>query len=198
MSIEKLGVSDIVSASISAGGGCAEDVDAPRLHYEFECYDAEGNLRWKDEFDNLVTTQGKTDIIDKYFKGSAYTAAWYVGLVSSVSYSAIAAGDTAAQINGTNGWKEANTGAGANTPTFSQSNRPALTLGTVSAGSVDNSASKAVFSMTGNGTVKGAFVASTNTLGGTTGVLYSAGTFTADRTVLSGDTLNVQVTLSGS
>lgn len=186
------------SAALVALSGAVEAVEAPRLRYEFECFDADGKLKWRDSFDNLVTTEGKNDLLDKYFKGSAYTAAWFVGLVSSVSYSALAAGDTAAQINGTNAWKEANTAAGANTPTYSQGTRPALTLGTVAAGSVDNSASKAVFSITGTGTIKGAFVASVSTLAGTTGKLYSVGTFAADRAVINGDTLNVQVTLSGS
>jgi len=32
---------------------------------------------------NLVMTAGKTDMITQYFKGSAYTAAWYLGLKAS-------------------------------------------------------------------------------------------------------------------
>lgn len=198
MTTENTRVGLAVAAALAAANGAAEAFDAPRLRYEFECYDADGRLKWRDEFCNLVTTEGKNDLLDKYFKGSSYTAAWYVGLISSVSYSALAAGDTAAQINGTNAWKEANTGGGANTPTFSQGTRPALTLGSVSGGSVDNSASKAAFSITGTGTIKGAFVASVSTLGGTTGKLYSEGTFSADRSVVNGDTLNVQVTLTAS
>src|SRR4051812_26948682 len=30
--------------------------------------------QWREVFHNLVTTEGKNDILDKYFKGSSYTA----------------------------------------------------------------------------------------------------------------------------
>ena len=44
--------------------------------------------------------------------------------------------------------------------------------------------------------IAGAFIASANT--GTSGVLYSAGDFSASRAVANGDTLNVTVTVSAS
>lgn len=173
-----------------------ETVQAPVFEYTIECVAPDGTLRWREVTRNTVTTEGKNDLLTKYFKGSAYTAAWYCLLISSVSYSALAAGDTAAQINGTNGWKEANTGAGANTPTYSQSNRPALTFGTASAGSLATSSASA-FSITGTGTIKGAGCVSTNTIGGTTGVLYNIALFSGgDRAVINGDTVNVSATLT--
>jgi hypothetical protein len=144
-----------------------------------------GEVRWNDEFANTVMTAGKTDLVDKYFKGSTYTAAWYVGLVSSSGYSAIAAADTAASHAG---WTE--------DQNYSQANRPTLTFGTASAGSVNNSGSVAAFSINGTTTIKGAFVITNNTKGGTTGTLYSAGLFSGDRAVVSGDTLNVTITLT--
>ena len=46
-----------------------------------------------------------------------------------------------------------------------------------------------------SGTIAGAFLTSNSTKGGSTGTLYSAGSFTTgNRTVLSGDTLNVTYT----
>lgn len=112
---------------------------------------------------------------------------WFVGLVDNASFSAYAAGDTMASHAG---WVEG-------TP-YSNTTRPQLTLGTVAAGSVDNSAAKAVFNINATLTVRGAFVCNLANKGTGTGTLYGAADFGASRSVLSGDTLNVQVTASVS
>lgn len=158
--------------------------------YRFEAHDAAGNLKWVEEVPNLVTTEGKNDLLTKYLKGSSYTAAWFVGLVNNASFSAFAVGDTAGQIGGSNGWIEATA--------YSESVRQTLTLGSASAGSIDNSASKAVFSINGTVTIHGGFVASVSTKSGTTGVLYGEAAFAADRSLVNGDTLTVTCTLTAS
>lgn len=135
------------------------------------------NQQWSETFQNLVTTEGKNDLLDKYLKGSSYTAAWYLGLKGTGSANAA---DTLASHGG---WTEQTPYSG---------NRPAITWGTSSSGS--NTASQVSISITGSATVAGAFVASVNT--GTSGKLYSAGDFAASRTVASGDTLNVTPTLN--
>lgn len=168
-----------VEAGIVARPGLDIEVPELRFRYDFECYDAAGNLKWRDGFDNLVTTQGKNDLLDKYFKGSAYTAAWYLGLKGAGT---AVVGDTAASHAG---WSEVNPYSG---------NRPAITFGTTSAGS--NTASANSYTITGSATVAGAFVQSVNT--GTTGILYSAGDFAASRTVANGDTLNATLTVTAS
>lgn len=155
-------------------------------HYEIECFDSEGNLKWKEEIDNLVVNEGLDDVLDKYFLGSAYSASHYVGLTDGTP--SVAAGDTMASHVG---WTEVTA--------YSEANRQALTLGAVSGQSVDNSASKAAFSINGTATVGGCFVTTNNTKGGSTGTLYGAGAFTGgDRSVSNGDTLNVTVTLTAA
>ncbi|MEP7313731.1 MAG: hypothetical protein ABI859_14185, partial [Pseudomonadota bacterium] len=158
----------------------AEQIHAPRFRYDVECVGADGQVKWRESFLNLVTTVGKNDILTQYFKGSAYTAAWYVGLIDNASFSAVAAGDTMASHSG---WIEA--------VPYSNATRPALTLGTAASGSIDNSASKASYTINATATINGAFCNTVSTKSGTTGTLYSAGSFGATRSVISGDTLNV-------
>jgi hypothetical protein len=167
------------SGSVSVGGV-----------FTVECYDAAGQLKWKDEFHNLVVNQGLKDMNDKYFTGSGYTAAWYIGLINNSPSPTLAAGDTAAQIGGSNGWAEF-TG-------YSQANRPTLSFSasTTADPSVISTASAAAFSITSTATIYGAFVISNNTKSGTSGVLFSEGAFAATRSVVNGDTLNVSYSLS--
>lgn len=147
--------------------------------YRVVCRGADGQVKWVEEADNLVVTAGRNDILDKYYKGSTYTAAHYVGLKGAGS---IAAGDTLASHAG---WSEITDYSG---------NRKALTMGTVASGSVDNSGSVASFAISGTATVAGAFVATVDT--GTSGTLVGAADFGTSRSVIASDTLEVTVTAS--
>lgn len=126
---------------------------------------------------NLVTTGGKNDLLDKYFAGSGYTATWYAGLVSSVSFTGYNAADT---MGSHSGWLEA---GGANAPTFT-GNRPAITFAAASGGTKASSSIPTV-TFTGSGTVKGLFTTTVTTKDGTTGILYSAGNFTSGDAIVS-------------
>jgi len=156
-------------------------------HWLVECFGPDGKLKWQDEFDNLVVNAGLDDILDKYFKGSSYTAAFYVGLTDGTP--SVAANDT---MGSHAGWSEVTA--------YDEANRQTLTLGAVSGQSVDNSASKAEFTIsTNNTTMGGAFVATDNTNGGSSGTLYGGGAFSAgDKTLDDDDTLQVTVTLTAS
>ena len=48
--------------------------------WEIVCFDSDGKEKWREINDNIVVNVGLNDILDKYFKGSSYTAAWYVGI----------------------------------------------------------------------------------------------------------------------
>lgn len=140
--------------------------------------------KWVDEAFNLVTTVGKNDLLDKFLAGSAYTAAWYLGLVDGGSAPTYAAGDTSASHAG---WTE-NTG-------YSNANRPTPSWGAAAAGSKASTAT--AFNINATGTIAGAFLISVSTKGGTTGILYSCGSFSGgNRSVVNGDTLNVTYTAS--
>jgi hypothetical protein len=180
--IEGVDMAAAVGAGLIARPGVREAIAPPRLRYAIACFDRDGALKWREDFANLVTNAGRDDLLAKYFKGSAYTASWFVGLKGTGS---AAAADT---MGSHAGWAEV-------TP-YSEGARQALTLGTVSSQSVSNSAAKATFSINATQTVAGAFVANDSTKGGTAGLLYSAGDFAAPRSVASGDTVQVTVTLT--
>ena len=175
------------TAGIAIGrSGCVSEQARATGRYSVECRDASGNLKWVDEFNNLVTTVGKNFALDTVLSGSGYTATWYLGLISLTSYGAgPAAGDTSASHAG---WTE--------DQNYSNSTRVTAAFASASGGSKALTAALA-FNINGSTTIKGAFLISNSTKGGTTGTLYSAGLFTGgDKAVASGDTLNVSYTAS--
>lgn len=180
---------DVISANMTMGQGSKETIKGGGV-FKVECFDADGNLKWEASSHNLVVNGGLKDMNDKYFTGSSYTAAWYLGLYGAAASNNPAAGDTAASHAG---WTEVTT--------YSNATRPQATFAaatTADPSVITNSASPAVFNINGTATVGGAFLISNNTKGGTTGVLFSAADFSApgDRVVASGDTLNVTYTFS--
>jgi hypothetical protein len=154
------------------------------------CYDENGELKWEEKNSNLVVNVGI-----QYMAGTALTSVtqittWYIGLVTGPgSGTTFAAGDTMASHAG---WTEF--------VGYSQATRPAATFATATTANpsvVTNSASIAAYTINAGGTVAGAFLTSVNTKSGTLGTLFSGSDFTGgDRTVVSGDTLNVTYTFS--
>jgi len=158
--------------------------------FTVQCFDKEGNLKWTEENHNLVVNVGLQDMNAKYFSGSSYTAAWYIGLYGAGASNTPAASDT---MSSHAGWTEV--------VAYSQATRPACTFGTATTADpsvITNTASPATFSINGTTTVGGAFLTSNSTKSGTTGTLFSASDFQSpgDRSVVNGDTLTVTYTFS--
>lgn len=158
--------------------------------YVVECFDKDGNLKWVAETPNLVVNVGL-----QYMAGTALTStvaitAWYLGLYGAGASNNPSATDT---MSSHGGWTEVTA--------YSEATRPAATFAAATNANpsvVTNTASKAVFTINGTTTVGGAFLTSNNTKGGTTGTLFSAADFSSpgDRSVVSGDILNVTYTFS--
>jgi len=165
--------------------GRTHDTFRPRMHWHIECV-RNGAVIWVEDGFNLIVDTGINDALDKWLKGSSYTAAFYVGLTDGTPTP-----NAADTMSSHAGWAEVTD--------YDESIREALTLGSVSSKSVNNSASKASFTINGTATVGGAFLTTDSTKSGTSGTLISVKAFTAgDRSVVAADVLNVTVTVTGS
>lgn len=154
--------------------------------YRAECFDSLGNMKWSEEFDNLVTTEGKNHLLDHGLTGSANAVSLRMSFITSGTP---VAGDTYATHAGFT--ELANTViATRGTPSFS-----------AASSGVKQTAAAVQSSIIGTGTVTGVAInlvaGSLSNLGvvGDTatsgGVLYSAGLFLNSKSVSSGDLLNV-------
>jgi len=175
---------DLVNAGVEANKKAGENMSA-KGRFIVECFDKDGNLKWREDNENLVVNVGLQDMNTKYFSGSAYTATWYIGLYGAGASNTPAASNT---MSSHAGWTE-------NT-SYSNATRPQAVFGTATTANpsvISNSASVAVFNIDGTTTVGGAFLVSNSTKGGSTGTLFSASDFQSpgDRAVVNGDTLNV-------
>lgn len=193
MTEERAEARECSDASVIRGSGLDEGAEA-HGRYEIECIGADGRLKWREVIDNVVVTVGKNLALDTFLAGSGYTVVGpYMGLISSVSYSTVLAGDTMASHPG---WLEA---GGATAPTYSGNRKTAVWAAAASGSKALSTALS--FAITSSGTVKGAFLCygsgALNTKDNTAGVLWSAGTFsTGDKAVVNGDTLNVNYSTS--
>ena len=190
---EKMKAVESANMSLASIAGMGESCQAEGV-YTFKCFEYEGGpLLWEDTIENVVCTLGKNLMLQTALTGSSYTVTGpYMGLISSVSYTAVAAADTMASHTG---WTEAGS---TNAPTFAARVAPAF--GTASAGAISTS-SPTSFTMTGAGTLVGAFITygtgAVTTLMSTAGVLLSAGAFTGgNQPVNSGNVVQVTYSLS--
>lgn len=191
MQVEKAKVGDIVAGTVTRSGDSSELAYAGGV-FRFECYDNNGNLKWSDECHNLVVNVGLKFINDTVLTGSGYNASWYVGLITGPAVdTTISAGDTLAShgATGAGGWTEDTNYSG---------NRPAISFGaaTTANPAVSTNGTAVQFTINGTSVIAGAFLA--NVASGTSGTLLCASDFQSpgDRSVVSGDVLNVTYTFN--
>jgi len=151
------------------------------------CHDADGNVKWVDEFSNKVPSEGLQYMSASFFNAVGYTTSLYFGLITGPSSAVtFVAGDTLASHVG---WAENTAYTGSRkliafgTPS---TNTPSLTAGTGATS----------FAMTGAATISGAFVC-TVASGTSPGFLFAEGYFSAgDKSVTNGDSLAVTYNFS--
>ena len=190
---EKINAADSVASAMSAGHAVNEGAHAEgRYHFTLHEYEGGPLIREWDQ-DNIVCTLGKNLALDSFLAGSAYTVTGpFLGLISSVSYSAVAAADT---MSSHAGWLEAGI---AHAPTYS-GGRGTAVWSSAAAGAKALSAALS-YTFTGTGTVQGAFLAfgtgAVATVDNTSGTLYSAGVFGTPQPVINGNVISVTYTAS--
>lgn len=157
----------------------------PKGHWTVE-HIRDGKSIGSYSFPNDITNQGKNSIFNVYFFDATQIAStsWFAGLISNSGYSALAAADT---MSSHAGWTEL-TG-------YSQATRPLWGQGTAASQQITN-ASPITFDINASGTVKGVFIVSNSTKGGTTGTLWATALFAADVPVSNGDQLKATYTVS--
>lgn len=151
--------------------------------YHAVCRDAQGNIKWEDDIENLIPDVGANNMLDNHLAGSAYTATWFMSLVDGASAPTYAAANTMASHAG---WTES--------VAYSNATRPSMAFSAAAARSKATSAG-VVFNINATATIAGAFVVSNSTKSGTAGVLNSVGNFTGgNKSVANGDSLTVTFT----
>ena len=173
------------NASIPEGMG----VDG---YYKVECRDADGKLKWNEEFPNLVVAIGKQLMLDTLLRtsGTYTTVGPFLGLINNST--TFAAADTMTSKT----WTELTTytvggSAVRGTAVFAASS----SSGTTPSNVTTSTATAITYTMTGSATVYGCFLVTgtgaVSTISSTAGTLYSEGNFSTAKTVTSGDTVSV-------
>jgi hypothetical protein len=163
--------------------------------YHVECHDKDGNLKWTEEFPNLVVAVGKQLMLDTLLKGSSYSVTGpYLGL-TKVSLTP-AATDTMTTLISTNAAEFTNYTVGGSAVRGTAVFASSTSTGSTPSNVTSSTASAITYTITGaGGTVYGCFLVlgsgAVNTQGSTAGTLYSEGNFSVAKVTTSGDTVSV-------
>jgi hypothetical protein len=184
---------DKAEISLQAGAAKNETLGIEG-HYYVECRDAQGNLKWTEEFPNLVNAVGKQLMLDTLLKGSAYSVTGpYLGLIGTTSPT-FAASDTMTSHSGWTAFVNYTVGGSAvrGTAVFGS----ATSTGSTPSNVTTSTASAITYTITGaGGNVTGCFLTlgsgASSTQSNTGGTLYSAGAFGTAKTTTAGDTVSV-------
>ena len=133
---------------------------------------------------NLIPQQGLDHMLDVTCKGGSQVATWYVSIYEG-DYTPIST-NTAANFPGLS----------TECVAYDEAVRPTWVEGAITAGAVDNSASKAEFTINASKTIYGCALNSAAAKGATTGILLSAVRFATPKAFVDNDVLRVTAPIS--
>jgi hypothetical protein len=186
------GFGDQAIATLNTNTISAEDMGVAG-HYYVLCKDKNGDVKWEEQFPNLVVAVGKQLMLDTLLRtsGTYTTVGPFLGLIgNSTTY---AAADTMTSKT----WTEyVNYTVGGSAVRGTAVFAAASSSGTTPSNVTTSAATSITYTITGaGGTVYGCFLVTgtgaVNTQSSTTGVLYSEGNFSSSKVVTAGDTLAV-------
>jgi len=136
---------------------------------------------------NGITDIGKDTLLDIMFHAVSQVPTWYIGLIDSSGFSALSDNDTMASHSG---WTEYQNYAPANRVEWQEDSASDQSI-------INPTTAYAEFTIVGNPTLKGLFLASDNIKGGVAGVLWSTALFQnsnvgGDWSVSDGQTILIQ------
>lgn len=164
-------------------------------HYHVVCHDKDGNLKWEEEFPNLVVAAGKQLMLDTLLKGSSYSVTGpFLGLTNqSLTPSAT---DTMTTLVTTNAAEFTNYTVGGSAVRGTVTFGSATSAGSTPSNVTTSTGGAVTYLITGGGgTIYGCFLVlgtgAVNTQSSTAGTLYSEGNFAASKVTTAGDTVTV-------
>jgi hypothetical protein len=163
-------------------------------YYHVVCRDADGNIKWEDEFPNLVNAGGKQLMLDTLLRtsGTYTTVGPFLGLISGTGLT-FAAADTLSSKT----WTEfTNYTVGGSAVRGTAVFTASTSTGTTPSNVTTCAAAAITYTITGaGGTVGGCFLVTgsgaVSTQNSTAGTLYSAGAFATAKVTTAGDTVSV-------
>ena len=194
MTNEKASCGDNAVASLQANVTIPEGMGVDGF-YKVECRDASGNLKWEEEFPNLVVAVGKQLMLDTLLRtsGTYTTVGPFLGLTNATLTPA--ATDTMTTLVG--GGKEfTNYTVGGSAVRGTAVFAASTSTGSTPSNVTTSAATAITYTITGaGGTVYGCFLVTgtgaVSTQSSTAGTLYSEGNFSTAKTTTSGDTVSV-------
>ena len=164
-------------------------------HYHVVCRDKDGNIKWEEEFPNLVVAAGKQLLLDTLLRtsGTYTTVGPFLGLTNA-SLTPAATDTMTTLVGGGKEFTNYTVGGSAvrGTAVFAASTSTGSTPSNVTT----SAATAITYTITGaGGTVYGCFLVTgsgaSSTQSNTSGTLYSEGNFTTAKTTTAGDTVSV-------
>lgn len=187
---------DSATITMQTQGRTAPESMGVEGSYRIVCHDKNGNLKWEEEFPNLVVAAGKQLMMDTLLRtsGTYTTVGPFLGL-TNVSITAAATDTMTTLVGGNKEFINYSTTGGAGirgTAVFAA----AASTGTTPTNITSSNATAITYTITGaGGNIFGCFLvtgtSASNATGSTAGTLYSEGNFATSKSTSAGDTVSV-------